>query len=177
MGTPLMATLEQTPEACQGWERKVRQITGCRICGNPHLAPVIDLGPQCLASLFDDGRPQNRLDTPIPLSVVRCEPQGGCEACRFVQLTHTVPPAVLYNDYGYRSSINTTMRSHLEGLTHDIESRMPLAGGDIVIDIGANDGVTLLAYDTPGLRRGGFEPSNVRAAGPEAQRLIYLHTV
>jgi len=159
----------------EGWERKVRHIQSCRICGNTRLTPVIDLGAQCLASLFDDGNPHNQLRTPIPLAVVRCDPDQTEEACRFVQLTHTVPPEVLYHDYGYRSGINTTMRCHLEDLAHEIESKVPLKPGDIVVDIGANDGVTLLAYRSPGVVRVGFEPSNIR---PEAtgDELIYIPT-
>ncbi|MBI3321298.1 MAG: class I SAM-dependent methyltransferase [Candidatus Omnitrophica bacterium] len=158
------------------WERRVRQIHQCRICGNRQLTPVIDLGRQCLASLFDDGRPENQLTTPIPLAVVRCEPQPNAEGCGFVQLTHTVPPDVLYHDYGYRSGINSTMKHHLQDLVHEIESRVVLAPGDIVLDIGANDGVTLQAYRSPGIVRVGFEPSNIRPDGRVGD-LVYIPTV
>jgi hypothetical protein len=86
-----------------------------------------------------------------------------------------VPPEVLYHDYGYRSGINTTMRRHLEDLTHDVEARVSLKPGDIVVDIGANDGVTLLAYRSPGIVRVGFEPSNIRPER-DAGELIYIPT-
>jgi len=169
------STLEQrkSPQVFKEWEQRIRQITSCRICGNARLTPVVDLGSQCLASLFDDGRPENQMKTPVPLKVVRCDPDENAQACRFVQLTHTVPPDVLYNDYGYRSSINTTMRHHLQGLTRDVESRIPLRQGDIVVDIGANDGVTLLAYQASGLVRVGFEPSNIRPQQPD-HGLVYI---
>ena len=168
--------LSKKPVVLTRWEDRVRQIGACRICGNTQLTPVVDLGSQCLASLFDDGRPENQLKTPIPLKVVRCDPDGTARgACRFVQLTHTVPPEVLYNDYGYRSSINTTMRLHLQGLIRDIESRMPLHPGDIVVDIGANDGVSLLAYQAAGIIRVGFEPSNIRPQQPD-HGLVYIPT-
>ena len=154
----------------------VREIQACRICGNEALEPVIDLGAQAVAGLFDDGRPENRLDTPIPLRVVRCQAQPGRGACGFVQLAHTVPPSILYRDYGYRSGINTTMRRHLEGLVREIESRVPLGAGDCVVDIGANDGTTLLAYREPGLVRVAFEPSDIRP-DTEAHGLLYLPEV
>lgn len=150
----------------QGWEQRVRVISACRVCGNPELRPVIDLGPQSLAGLFDDGRPQNQLATPIPLEVLCCDTARGRGGCGFVQLKHTVPPDIMYQDYGYRSGLNETMRRHLEELSREIESRLKLRAGDIVLDIGANDGTTLLAYRTPGLVRVGFEPSN---AGAEAE--------
>lgn len=143
--------------AIQGWEQKVRVIDRCRICGNTELHPIIDLGSQCLAGLFDDGRPQNQLEIPVPLAAVCCAGEAGCG---FVQLTHTVPPEVMFQDYGYRSGLNTTMRRHLESLSAEIESRIPLKAGEIAVDIGANDGTGLLAYREPGLIRVGFEPSD-----------------
>ena len=158
------------------WTQQVKEIQACRICGNAALEPVIDLGPQAVAGLFDDGRPENQLDAPLPLQVVRCRAQPGAQACGFVQLKHTVPPAILYRDYGYRSGINTTMRRHLDALVRDIEARMPLRPGDLVVDIGANDGTTLLAYRQPGLIKVAFEPSNIR---PEidGHGIEYLPTV
>lgn len=158
------------------WTRQVKELQACRICGSTSLEPVIDLGPQAVAGLFDDGRPENQLDAPIPLQVVRCRALPGRQACGFVQLRHTVPPAILYRDYGYRSGINTTMRRHLQGLVREIESSVPLRAGDLVVDIGANDGTTLLAYRQAGLVKAAFEPSNVR---PETDDhgILYLPTV
>ncbi len=173
--TPLPAIQPTPPPALANWEARVRRISACRICGNTRLSPVLDLGAQYLASLFDDGRPQNQLQTPVPLTIVRCDPAGRPDACRFVQLTHTVPPDVLYYDYGYRSGINATMRRHLEGLVREAESRVPLRADDIVVDIGANDGVTLQAYQRRDLVRVGFEPSNIR---PDDQTgLTYIPAV
>ena len=166
----------RAPSAWKGWEQRIRQVTGCRICGNRRLRPVVDLGAQCLASLFDDGKPENHLQTRVPLQVVRCEPEAGAQGCRFVQLTRTVPPEVLYHDYGYRSGINATMRRHLQDLAQEIESRIPLRRGDIVVDIGANDGTTLLAYRSEGILRVGYEPSNIRP-GTAQDGLVYIPTV
>ena len=162
--------------ALELWTQQVKELQACRICGNTALEPVIDLGPQAIAGLFNDGRPENQLDRPLPLQVVRCQAQPGGSACGFVQLRHTVPPAILYQDYGYRSGINTTMRRHLEGLVRGIEAAVPLGAGDLVLDIGANDGTTLLAYRHDGLTRAGFEPSSIR---PEAggDGLVYIPTV
>lgn len=150
------------PELLQGWEQRVRRIERCRICGNTAFEPVIDLGSQALASLFDDGRAHNQLATPVPLELVRCARRDNKEACGLVQLRHTVPPELMFKDYGYRSGINTTMKSHLQALSREVESEARLKAGDLALDIGANDGTLLLAYPTQGLRRVGFEPSDVR---------------
>jgi SAM-dependent methyltransferase len=145
-------------QSIQGWEKRVRVIQACRLCGGRRLRPVMDLGSQCLAGLFDDGRPENRLRTPIPLEVVICDPSSG--GCGFIQLRHSVPPDLMFQDYGYRSGLNESMRRHLEELSGEIESRLALKAGEVVVDIGANDGTALLAYREPGLVRLGFEPSN-----------------
>lgn len=163
-------------DTIDSWVQQVRDIRQCRICGNPSLERVIDLGEQALASLFNDGRPENQFDTPIPLEVVRCQAPPAGRGCGFVQLKQTVPPSILYQDYGYRSGINHTMRAHLEGLVREVESRIPLRTGDLVVDIGANDGTTLLAYREPGLLRVGFEPSNIQPQQPD-HGLHYLPAV
>ncbi len=183
--------------ALEPWIRQVQEIHACRICGNPILSPVIDLGRQAIAGLFipphvdvlpiragragrgaglNDGPSEHHWDEPIPLQVVRCQAQPGRASCGFVQLQHTVPPSILYRDYGYRSGINPMMRRHLEGLVREIESRIPLRRGDLVVDIGANDGTTLLAYQQAGLVKVGFEPSNVRPDA-EGHGIVYLPTV
>lgn len=150
------------PQILEDWMKRVREITACRICGNASLKPVIDLGAQALASLFDDGRTHNQLADWVPLEVVCCDTAARPGACGFVQLRHTVPPEVMFRDYGYRSGINTTMRTHLQGLAREAESEAGLKAGELVLDIGANDGTLLLSYGTPGLRRVGFEPSDIR---------------
>lgn len=157
----------------QAWEKRIRVIDRCRICGHGELRPVIDLGPQCLAGLFDDGRPQNQLTTPVPLEVVCCDPSAGRGGCGFIQLRHTVPPEVMFQDYGYRSGLNTTMRRHLEQLSVEIESKLGFNPGDIAVDIGANDGTSLLAYREPGLIRVGFEPSDA-ALEPRGPGIRYI---
>lgn len=159
----------------EDWRKKVREITRCRICGNSALESVMDLGSQALASLFDDGQPRNQLSEPVPLHVVRCDTSAAQEACGFVQLKHTVPPDVMFQDYGYRSGINTTMRQHLQSLARETEGILPLRAGEIVVDIGANDGTTLLAFESPGIVRVGFEPSDVRPADP-GHGIEYLPT-
>lgn len=154
--------MRQEVEVLEGWEDRVREIEACRICGNPALEPVVTLGAQSLSGLFDDGQPHNQLFTPIPLDVVRCDLQGKPDACGFVQLKHTVPADIMFRDYGYRSGVNTTMRLHLQRLAAEVESRILLQAGDIVVDIGANDGTTLMGYAASGMVKVGFEPSDVR---------------
>jgi hypothetical protein len=62
------------------------------------------------------------------------------------------------DNYGYRSGLNPTMRSHLENIVSQAKSLSTLSEGDVVLDIGSNDGTLLRAYDFP-LQKIGIDPS------------------
>ena len=88
-----------------------------------------------------------------PLELVRCVD------CSLVQLKHTFPRDSLYRHYWYRSGISSTMRKALEDIVEKACKIANPAKGDIVVDVGCNDGTLLRAYKPPGLRRVGFEPA------------------
>ncbi len=131
----------------------------CRICGSKALTPVCALGDQYIAGAFagPDGKPP--VKRRIPLDLVRCDPSLEQDACGLVQLRHSVPPPILYRSYWYRSGINQTMRDNLAGIAQMGESIAKLQAGDLVIDIGCNDGTLLKSYRTQGLRILGFDPA------------------
>ena len=141
----------------------------CRICGSKSLTPVVSLGDQFIAGSFagPDGKPP--VSRRIPLDLVRCDPGQDQDACGLVQMRHSVPPRILYRSYFYRSGINQSMRDHLAGISQFGEDTVKLEAGDLVLDIGCNDGTLLKSYRTPGLKRLGIDPSNMvehaRAAG------------
>jgi SAM-dependent methyltransferase len=142
----------------------------CRICGSKALTPVLSLGNQYIAGAFADPKGKPPVQRRIPLDLVRCDPSLDQNACGLVQLKHSVPPNILYRSYWYRSGINQTMRDNLGGIAHHAEQTVELANGDLVIDIGCNDGTLLKSYATKGLRLLGFDPATniiayARAAG------------
>jgi hypothetical protein len=74
-----------------------------------------------------------------------------CDRCRLVQLRHTVAPDALYSQYWYKSGVNETMVAELQSVAADaILYADDLIPGEIVIDIGANDGTLLDAYEQQG---------------------------
>ena len=128
-----------------------KEIRACRLCHRCELTHVISLGEQALTGGFPKpGEP----DPPIaPLSVVRCT------ECGLVQLRHSVQPEEMYShSYGYRSSVNQTMRDHLSGIARSVSEIVPLSAGDVVLDIGCNDGTLLKHYAVDGLVRVGIDP-------------------
>ena len=97
--------------------------TTCRICQSSELLPVIDLGEQYVASIFvKDGIPDS-LQRRYPLELVRC---CGNNGCGLVQLRHSLPPSMLYSDYGYRSGMNQSMRDNLLDIATKAEQMVEL---------------------------------------------------
>lgn len=131
-----------------------RRIERCRVCKSDYLIQILDLGEQALTGVF----PKTR-DEPLtvgPLRLVKCH---GVDACGLVQLEHSYVFEEMYGaNYGYRSGLNKSMADHLQGKIDIIRRRFLLRPGEVVVDIGSNDGTTLAAYP-PSLRRIGIDPT------------------
>jgi len=121
-------------------------IAQCRVCGNPCLELVLQLGEQTLTGVFPSS-PNTKL-LGGPLDLVRCGPSA--ETCGLLQLRHSYPLDAMYGDnYGYRSSLNSSMTRHLAQKAASLAALCKPAPGDLIVDIGSNDGTLLRAYDTP----------------------------
>ncbi len=129
------------------------EIDRCRISGSRHLVSVLDLGEQCLTGIFPK-TPASPV-TKGPLEVVWCPDSG------LMQLKHSYSLPEMYGEnYGYRSGLNASMVAHLEGKVRGLERRKAPVAGDVVLDIGSNDGTLLKSYATPGLVRVGMDPTS-----------------
>jgi C-methyltransferase-like protein/methyltransferase family protein/putative zinc binding protein len=140
---------------------QIVQRTSCRICGSKVLTPIISLGNQALASAFVmDGSSAALPEREVPLELVRCDPGLDENACGLVQLRHSYPKELIYGDYWYQSGVNQTMRDALAEIMQRVKQFVPLASGDIVVDIGCNDGTMLRSCDADGVRCIGFDPAS-----------------
>jgi len=148
-----------------------KRIHNCRICGNTELIPVVDLGEQYLTGVFPRRNTASTL-TKGPLRLVKCH--GGNGVCGLLQLEHTYDLAEMYGDnYGYRSGLNDSMVRHLRSKVTTICSASGLRHGDLVIDIGSNDGTTLGSYPD-NLLLVGIDPTGekFRSSYPSHVKLI-----
>src|SRR3954451_20076141 len=135
--------------------------TTCRICGSPHLAPVLSLGDYHIAGAFADPGGKAPIERRVPLELVRCDTTRDQEACGLLQTKHTVPGSILYHSYWYRSGINRTMTDNLHGIAQAAQQLVGLSPGDLVIDIGCTDGTLLDGYSAPDIAYLGYDPSDV----------------
>jgi hypothetical protein len=122
---------------------------------------VLSLGNQRIAGAFADPNGSQPVERALPLELVRCDMTRDQAACGLIQIRHTVPGSILYSSYWYRSGVNRTMTENLHGIAHAVEAIVPLEAGDLVVDIGCNDGTLLDGYRAEGLRYVGFDPSDV----------------
>jgi len=133
----------------------------CRICGSKALTPVADLGEHYIGGVLASADGTAFIKRKVPLQLVRCDPGIDQEACGLVQMRHTVPPKVLYHMYFYQSGINQSMRDNLRTIAALAREFQKLQPGDLVLDIGCNDGTLLQSYEIEGLRLLGIDPSDV----------------
>jgi SAM-dependent methyltransferase len=112
----------------------------CRLCGHDDLETVLYLGEHYLHGLFvfPDFNPPTRR---IPTTLLKCKNYSG--GCGLVQLRHSIDSDILYSRYGYRSSTNATMRTHLTSIAQKADSLWKASGAKgspRCLDIGCNDG-------------------------------------
>ncbi len=126
----------------------------CRVCRGNDLEQFLDLGdqPHCNSLLFSDnaGTPEPR----YPLRVCFCH------NCTTVQIDYTVPKEQMFSDYLYVSGTTKTLRDHFRESSQRLVARLGLSAGDVVVDIGSNDGTWLKNYDRWQLRTVGVEPAH-----------------
>jgi hypothetical protein len=111
------------------------KISKCRSCKNSKINKTFSLGKQAFTGIF----PKYKNET-IPsgeLSLVYCD------SCNLLQLENSFDKKKLYGDnYGYMSSLNSSMTSHLSRKANLLK-KYNLINGDLIIDIGSNDGTFL----------------------------------
>lgn len=131
-----------------------RRLEQCRVSGSRNLVPVLHLGEQELTGVFPA---PGEAVTRGPLELVWCPDSG------LLQLAHSFDPSEMYGaNYGYRSGLNASMVRHLTQKVHVLERMADLKPGDTVLDIGSNDCTSLKAYETPGLKRIGIDPTGLK---------------
>lgn len=129
--------------------------TTCRACGSMKLRVGLDLGTLPLANSFlSVQRASDPAAEPkYPLRIFYCED------CGLIQLLDLVDRKAMFDDYAFLTATANTSVIHFDQYARELTQRLPLTTGDIVVDIGSNDGTLLRAFKSQGASVLGIEPA------------------
>ncbi|HIJ66124.1 MAG TPA: class I SAM-dependent methyltransferase [Candidatus Hydrogenedentes bacterium] len=129
--------------------------SACRCCGAAAVARCLDLGMSPIANAFLRADQLGDDEFTFPLGF------GFCEQCHMAQLVHVVPRERLFHEhYAYYSSTSRIMAAHFGHFAREITARFLGEPGQLVVEVGSNDGILLEAFDRNRVRVLGVEPSS-----------------
>jgi SAM-dependent methyltransferase len=117
------------------------------------MAPVLCMGDMPLA---------NALRSPADVDEERRYPLHLqlCTRCATVQVAESVDPDLLFgHTYAYHSSVNRPYVAQCHAVVDRLVDRMGLGPGDVVLEVGSNDGYLLDRYVERGMRAVGVDPA------------------
>jgi len=116
----------------------------CRSCGailnDDTSREIFDFGFQPWCNNFLK-KSEIRTEAYYPLKMIYCK------KCELLQLTHTVPKEVMFKNHTYVSGTTKTLTDHFYELAKENIEQFSLKDGDVIIDIGGNDGTQLKQYE------------------------------
>lgn len=132
---------------------KVKEVKKCRICDFEELIEFMSLGPLPKPNGYLTEKDLNKKEPKYPLDI------GRCTNCGLVQLTKIVRPDIMFENYKYIPSASKTMIKHFDDLAKEIINEYKLKKGNLVIDIGSNDGTLLKSFKKRGMKVLGIDPA------------------
>ncbi len=142
-----------------------RRRSDCRLCRSTRLEPAFSLTPTPPANAFVTESERDVSQTSFPLDLFLCAD------CGHFQLLDVVNPAALFEDYVYVSGTSPVFVEHFRRYAKRAIALSGAASGDLVVDIGSNDGTLLRFFKEFGLRVLGVDPAKEIAARANAAGL------
>ena len=125
----------------------------CRSCSNRELITILSLGKTPLANALLTREQLDETEQTFDLDLVFCP------SCSLVQITETVSPETLFQEYFYLSSFSETMLRHSEENVRGLIQSRNLNSESFVVEIASNDGYLLQYYKRAGIPVLGIEPA------------------
>ncbi len=140
----------------------------CRLCGGRALERVLELTPTPPANALVPLALRSRPQRCFPLDVYFC---GDCQ---HAQLLDVIDAADLFRDYVYVSGTSAVNVDHFGRYARQVIERTGLAPGDLVVEIGSNDGTMLRFFKDAGMRVLGIDPAREIAVAASASGIETL---
>ena len=118
-----------------------RVVERCQVCDSPDLESILFLGYLPPVNTMRKLGEKPREESCYPAEMLYCP------RCHLVQLGLTVDAGILFPpEYPYTSSTTSVLRENFAELYRECISMVALGAGDLVIDIGSNDGNLLMNF-------------------------------
>jgi len=131
-------------------------INKCQICNSEKLHLILDLGHQPLCDSLLTKNMLNEPENTYPLRML------WCEECSLAQIDYCVDGSLVYHpNYPYKSGVTKELVEYQSGISTSLTSKYNLQKGDLVVDIGSNDGTLLSGFKKNQISVLGIEPTNI----------------
>jgi SAM-dependent methyltransferase len=130
------------------------RLKQCKICGSKDLHSFLSLGSMPIPNGFLTKKELKKPEAHYPLGTYFCQ------SCGLVQLTHVVPPEIMFKNYLYIPSTSTTMLQHFKELASESVEKFKLSSKNLIIDIGSNDGTLLNFFQEDEMKVLGIDPAS-----------------
>jgi len=131
----------------------IKKRSNCRLCLSPDVKMIYAM-PHCPP--VDNYRfaDDPDIDLPgFPMDLYMCQ------SCGHAQLLDVVDPDILFGNYIYTSSSSPDLNDHFTAYANTLVQYAGLGDGDLVVDIGSNDGLLLSKFLSHGVRVVGIDPA------------------
>jgi SAM-dependent methyltransferase len=135
----------------------LKRRSSCRLCGARRLALAFSLAATPPANAFVPAARVGTQQPCFPLDVFFCH------ECTHLQLLDVVDPRTLYEDYVYVSGTSRQFVRHFAEYADSLWSYAGARAGELVVEIGSNDGTLLQAFGKLGARVLGIDPARAIA--------------
>lgn len=132
---------------------QAEKINFCRLCKSKDLEKVLDLGKTPPANSFLKKMQLKDKEDFFPLAV------NFCTNCGQLQLSFVVNPEILFRHYVWVSSTSPVTVAHFEEYARTVFNKLQLNKGDLVVEMGSNDGVLLKPFKKLGAKVLGVDPA------------------
>lgn len=149
----------------------------CQICNNPELSLVLSLGHQPVLQEYLTKEKLQEPEVTYPLNLVFCN------VCGLSQLDYIIDPKLVFMPhYPYRTGLTLMLVRNFDSLAQAMYEAHYYKKGDVVVDIGSNDGTLLQQFKKRGAKVVGIEPTDVakianKSGIPTIQHYFNVETV
>lgn len=126
----------------------------CQICSNDKLFNFLNLGAHPACAFLTEAQLKDEKTYPLTAYY--------CPSCGLVQLGHPVAQEVLFgDDYHHIAALSSSFKEHLSALAKSTVNKFALGDGDLIVELGSNDGALLEAFVPHKVKVLGVDPSDV----------------